>query len=548
MRRFTTAPLIGVVLIAGCAPTPEASASPGGSDAASPPARSVPSGDTVRLTTGLLSHPHPRPHPDVRVYPGIPFASPPVGALRWRPPEPPAAWEGVRSAAEFGPGCMQELAGSRLPWTEEFMHQGDVSEDCLYLNVWTAAESEAESRPVLVYIHGGGFGEGSGSVAVYDGASLAAKGLVVVTVNYRLGALGFLAHPALTAESSHAASGNYGLLDQVAALAWVRDNIAAFGGDPGNVTIAGQSAGAMSVYVLTASPLAAGLLHGAIVQSGPGGLASFGVRDASVASTLAQAESVGTAFGAARGAESTEELRALTVAELSPRAGAGGPPARFGPVVDGWLLPDDVPAIYAAGEQNEEPVLMGFNADEGSAFPGYGDSTPDAMRRMGEQRFGDADRFLELYPPDEDEDGDGGNQAKAALRDLAAVALTRLAAERAEAAETPAWLYYFERGIPWPEHPEYGAFHTGEVPYVFASLDRLERPWEPMDRDLADVMSSYWVAFAMAGDPNGPALPEWPAFDGAPRTFMVLGESIGPEPLPGDPARRAFLEAVLERP
>jgi para-nitrobenzyl esterase len=546
MRTPPTAPLIVVLALAGCGPTPEAAGVSRSGGAAAPPATaSAATEDTVRLTTGLLSHPHPRPHPDVRVYRGIPFASPPVGALRWRPPEPPEPWVGVRAATEFGPGCVQQLAGSRLPWSEEFMHQGDVSEDCLYLNVWTAAESSEEARPVLVYIHGGGFGEGSGSVAVYSGVSLAAKGLVVVTVNYRLGALGFLAHPALTAESPQGASGNYGLLDQVAALTWVRDNIAAFGGDPGNVTIAGQSAGAMAVYLLTASPLATGLFHRAIVQSGPGGLASFGMTDASVAGTLAAAESAGMAFGAARGAETAESLRALAVADLAPRPGGGGPPARFGPVVDGWFLPDDVPAIYAAGRQNDVPTIMGFNADEGSAFPGYGDATPEALRQMGEQRFGDADRFLALYPPEGD--GEDGDAAKAVLRDLAAVALSRLAAERAETASTPAWLYYFERGIPWPEHPEYGAFHTAEVPYVVVSLDRLDRPWEAVDRELADAVSSYWVAFATSGDPNAPALPEWPAFAGRPGAFMVLGEGLEPAPMPADPDRRAFLEEVLER-
>jgi para-nitrobenzyl esterase len=534
MRTSSLIPLLAAVVLAGC------DASVGEMAAVS---------DTVSVAGGrvagrpVAARPGDRPDIVVRVYRGIPFAAPPVGDLRWRPPEPVGPWDGVRDASEFGPGCIQELAGSRLPWTEEFMHQGEVSEDCLYLNVWTAAESREEGRPVLVYIHGGGFGEGSGSVSLYDGASLARKGLVVVTTNYRLGVLGFLAHPGLTAESPHAASGNYGLLDQVAALEWVQDNAAAFGGDPGNVTIAGQSAGAMSVYLLTASPLAAGLFHRAIVQSGPGGLASFGMTDVSLAEALADAESAGRAFGEAREAESVEALRALPVAELAPRP--DGTPARFGPVIDGWFLPADVASVYAAGEQNDVPTLMGFNADEASAFPGYGRSTPGALREMAAGRFGDGDRFVTLYPAVDE--AAAGEASKTALRDLAAVALSRVARQRARTAETPAWLYYFERGIPWPEHPEYGAFHSGEVPYVFDNLDRLDRPWEAADLELADAASSYWARFAASGDPNTSELPAWPTFDDAPGTYLVLGEPIEARVLPADSARRAYFEESLDR-
>jgi para-nitrobenzyl esterase len=230
----------------------------------------------VRTTGGLVA-PAPSENASLREFRGIPYAAPPVGELRWREPQPAATWTGVWTADRFAPACIQRLTRSRPPWTEEFMHQGEANEDCLYLNVWTAARSPEEHRPVLVFLHGGGFNEGSGSVPIYDGGALARRGLVVVTLNYRLGALGFLAHPELTAESPHHASGDYGLLDQIAALRWVRENIAAFGGDPERVALAGQSAGAMSVYLLTASPLAAGLFQRAIVESGPGALASFGV-------------------------------------------------------------------------------------------------------------------------------------------------------------------------------------------------------------------------------------------------------------------------------
>jgi para-nitrobenzyl esterase len=505
--------------------------------------------EPVELETGLLSG-VTGSDPAVRVYRGVPYAAPPVGALRWRPPEPPHSWEGVRRADAFSPGCVQQLARSRPPWTEEFMHQGEVAEDCLYLNVWTAAPNAAAMHPVLLYIHGGGFTEGSGSVAVYDGTNLAQRGLVVVTVNYRLGVLGFLAHPELTAEagaeSGHDAAGNYGMLDQVAALRWVQHNIAAFGGDPNNVTIAGQSAGAMSAYLLTASPLATGLFHRAIVESGPGGLASFGLRSSrALAGPLSEAETNGSEFATSKGAPSLRELRAMPVDSLTAPPPAGSPPLRFGPVIDGYFLPDDVAAIYARGDQNDVPLLTGFNADEASASPRYGKVTAEQFRSMARQRYGEsAAAFLELYPADTDEAA--GNAQKVSQRELSAVALQHLAAERARTAKTDAYLYFFERGIPWPEHPEFGAFHTSEVPYVFNNLDLLDRPWTSVDRQLADAMASYWVNFATRGDPNGQGLPAWPTYEDAPRAVMVLGEQVGPREMPADAARRAFFNARLD--
>ncbi len=498
--------------------------------------------ETLHLQSGLLTG-VTGSDSAVKVYKGVPYAAPPVGDRRWRPPEPVRSWDGVRQADSFAPGCVQHVAGSRPPWTEEFMHQGGVSEDCLYLNVWTAAADGAAPSPVLIYIHGGGFGEGSGSVAVYDGERLALKGLVVVTINYRLGVLGFLAHPELTAESAHGASGNYGLLDQVASLEWVKGNIAAFGGDPDNVTIAGQSAGAISVYLLTASPLAAGLFHRAIVQSGPGGLASFGLSSTrTMAVPLAEAEARGVELAAARGAASLRELRAMPVDSLT--AAPGAPSVRLGPVIDGYFLPNDIATIYARSEQNDVPLLTGFNADEASAFPGYGTATVEQFRTTARRRYGDsADTFLSLYPASTDEDA--GIAQMSSQRDAAAVALGLLAAERASTSETDAYLYYFERAIPWPEHPEFGAFHTAEVPYVFNNLESLDRPWEQVDRDLADAVATYWANFAATGDPNGYGLPIWPAYGAAPGALMVLGEQLGPREMPADEARRAFFLAQL---
>lgn len=466
---------------------------------------------------------------------GIPYARPPVGGLRWKAPQKPDPWTHVRDATQFGKRCAQ-LANATL------QNAASNDEDCLYLNVWTTA-SRGARRPVLVYIYGGGFNEGSGSVAIYDGEALAKKGLVVVTFNYRVGALGFLAHPDLAAESPHAAPGNYGLLDQVGALRWIQENIAAFGGDPANVTIAGQSAGAMSVYLLTASPRTRGLFHRAIVESGPGGLASFGVGSArALAQSRTVAGQAGAAWAKAHGAASLAALRARPARELvAPVAGA--PPARFGPVIDGWLLTEDVDTVYTKGHQQDVPLLTGLNADEGSAFGGYGTATMASFREQARTRFGDrAQQFLALYPAASD--ADAARAQVRSAREGALVALQQLASQRAATAKTPAYLYYFERAIPWPEHPQFGAFHTGEVPYVFANLALLNRPWTAVDRALAETASSYWVRFATAGNPNGPRLPVWPAYTPSSPSVMVLGDTPKARMLPDDRARRFFENAT----
>lgn len=522
MKTRNLAALLVLVVVPGCqAPPPDVEVGVG-------PGRLL----GVRTADGV-----------VRTFKGIPYAAPPVGDLRWKPPQPHPAWEGVRSAEQFGSSCMQQLARSRPPWTEPFMVQNDASEDCLYLNVWTGALDGEERRPVLVYVHGGGFNEGSGEVAVYDGESLAREGLVVVTINYRLGALGFLAHPELTAESAEDASGNYGILDQLAALRWVQDNIAAFGGDPGRVTVSGQSAGAMSVYLLTASPLARGLFHGAVIQSGPGALAGFGlVSSRSLAGTLAEAEEVGVAVATEVGASSLEELRALPPDALVPQG--DGPPLRHRPIADGWVLPDDVASVYAAGEQLDVPTLSGMTADEMSFFPGYGKATLQAFQGQAKQLFGErAQAMLAAYPATSDEEAASAQRTQG--QDLALVASKRLARERSETGQSAQFLYYFERAIPWPEHPEFGAFHSSEVPYVFGTLDRLDRPWEDIDHRLAETVMGYWVNFAATGDPNGEGLPEWPAFDPANPLVQVLGRDVIPTSRP-EAQRAGLLEAHLE--
>ncbi len=496
--------------------------------------------DTVQVQTGLLAG-NTLAGSGVKTYLGIPFAAPPTGNLRWRPPQPAASWDGVRAAHDFADSCVQELTRSRPPWTEPFMVQGDASEDCLYLNIWTAAPDTEAKHPVLVYIHGGGFNEGSGSVATYDGERLAQKGLIIVTINYRLNVFGFLAHPELTAASEHNASGNYGLLDQVAALQWVQDNIAAFGGDPGRVTVAGQSAGAMSVQLLTVSPLAKGLFHRAIIQSGPGGLAAFGVISTKgLGAAREVAEQAGVAFAEQRGLASLEAMRAASVETLTVNMGGGMP---FRPIVDGWFLTKGVDAAYAAGRQHDVPLLNGMNADEGSFFPGYGKPTPEAFRKQVGERYGDhAEAFLKLYPADTAEET--GRSQKTSMQDIALVALKRIMAEWTAGATAPAYMYYFDRAIPWPQRPEFGAFHTGEVPYLFNTFHKLDRPWEPADYALAETVNAYWINFAATGNPNGEGLPEWPAYQPDDPQFIRLGIPVEAQSRP-DPARTAFFETYL---
>ena len=489
--------------------------------------------DPVRIETGPVAG-VAGPDSTVKIYKGIPFATPPTGDLRWRPPQPPASWDSVRNADRFSASCIQEKVGSRPPWTEEFMVQNEISEDCLYLNIWTPARRAGAALPVLVYIHGGGFNEGSGAIDLYNGSNLAEKGLVVVTINYRLGVLGFLAHPELTEESPHNASGTYGLLDQLAALRWVRDNIAAFGGDPGRVTVSGQSAGAVSVYALTASPLAESLFHRAIIQSGPGALASFGLATtAETTRPLERAESTGLKFAKAKQASSIRELREMPVEKLTAPV-EGAELARFWPVVDGWFLPVSIEAAYRTGKQHDLPVISGMNADEASAFPGYGSANPEEFKNQVMERYGSsATGILEQYPSDTKEEA--GQSEIALQRDLGAAALRRLAAERAETSSSDQFLYYFGRAIPWPAHPEFGAFHTAEVPYVFHNLDKLDRPWKEQDRRIADTISSYWVQFAATGDPNGSDLPRWPAYSERDVRFMVFRDSIQVRSLPEEP-------------
>ena len=485
--------------------------------------------DVVKTDAGMLSP--GATTSGVTAYLGVPYAAPPVGGLRWRPPQPVARWDGTRKADAFGTSCMQNQARSRLPWTEEFMTQNAIGEDCLYLNVWTGAKSPNARLPVMFWIYGGGFNEGSSAIAVYDGTELAKKGVIVVSVNYRVGPLGSLVHPELTKESEHRSSGNYGLLDQIAALRWVHTNIAAFGGDPSQVTIFGQSAGAISVANLMKSPLAKGLFARAIAQSGPGLL---GRNTLGANATLGEREAAGVKYAEAKGARSLAELRALPPeAFFAP----GGPTVPNGPYKDGWVLPQTDPT-------EQVPVMAGFVADDIGVGGGQAKPSAAAYKEAAEKTYGDrAAAFLKLYPVNADTDVIAAQ--KSAGRDRARVSMDLWATEQVSASRR-VYTYYFDRVIPWPAHPEFGAFHTSEVPYVFNTISRIDRPWEPIDRRVADMVSSYWVNFAKKGDPNGPGLPRWPSYSPGSHMTMQLGEKTGAMSL-ADAPRLEFFVNFLKR-
>jgi len=505
----------------------------------------------IALTEGRVSGVAGRAT-NLTVFKGIPFAAPPVGARRWRAPEPVEKWTGVRVADSFAPSCIQTVVTERKPWTYEFMTHGEISEDCLYLNVWTPARTPAERRPVFLYIYGGANTEGSAAVLVYDGEGLASKGLVVVTFNYRVGVLGWLAHPELSRETSYHASGNYGLLDQIAALRWVHENIAAFGGDPNRVTIAGQSAGAQGVHNLTASPLATGLFHRAIAESGStlATLTGAGV-------ALAAQETGGLAFATAKGASSIAALRAMTwqqiVAPVQAAVAGGGTAGRGNaaatvrstPVIDGYALPLPLGQTFAQGKQNDVPTLTGSNADENGASPNP-TATAETLAAQAKQRYAElAPQFLALYHFTTLEEARA--IANESARDVARTTTYLWATARAKTAKTPAYTYFWNHALPGPDAGTYGAFHTSEVPYVLNSLSMSSRPFTAKDHRIADIVSSYWANFAKTGNPNGAGVPHWPAVGEKDAMTMQLGDETKAIPITGSPAKTEFLVRIASR-
>jgi para-nitrobenzyl esterase len=506
--------------------------------------------EPVKTDLGLLTG-IPGKDASVRVFKGIPFAAPPVGENRWRAPQPAQKWEGVRAADQFGPNCIAGAGGrggkgaapkgkaadgkGGAPPAAQAKGKGGgagqpaASEDCLYLNIWTAAQSANERRPVFVWNYGGGFTGGSGSVPGYDGEALARKGLVVVTYNYRLGVFGFMAHPELTAESGHHASGNYALMDLEAALRWIQRNIAQFGGDPNRVTIAGESAGAMLVAAMVGSPQGKGLFHRAIAQSG----AWMGLNIARMR-TREQAEEAAVR---AAGGRSLAQLRATPAADLA----LGG--VQAGIIVDGWMVPEDQSITYRAGRQNAVDVLIGSNKDEGTFFGGGGGGNAEQFTSQAQQRYGDlAAEFLRLYPAGSNEEAAASGLAR--QRDEIGWHMRTWAQLQAKAGRK-AYLYYFTRVAPGQEAR--GATHTAELPYMFGNPPA-NNSWIAVDYELADRMTSYWANFAATGDPNGRGLPVWQPYDASKNDAkaMVFGDrtEFGPQI---DAARLAFFDKVYAR-
>jgi len=506
----------------------------------------------------------------VAVFKGIPFAAPPLGELRWRPPQPVKPWEGIRDATRFASICPQGdddqndffgrmIDGQGMGWLRKtlfklaagFTSEETQSEDCLYLNVRTANLGGTEGQPVMVWIHGGGHQTGSGSTDFYQSNSLAQRGVVLVTFNYRLGPIGYFAHPALSAESEHGVSGNYGTLDQIAALRWVRDQIAAFGGDPANVTIFGESAGGESVAHMLTSPLARGLVHRAIMQSASTGELLVHLRRPVL--HFMSAEAAGDAFAEKVVGDSENAiagLRAMPADELyaALRELPEFDAYRY-PIIDGYVLPKSVVEAFQGGEQAPVPLMVGSNSDEGSILysPGedalYGSSpgpqTAEAyVEYLRDGLGGDVEKILELYPVT----GDDAvfDAASAIYGDSRGGATARLYARQMAKLGQPAYLYFFTRVPPSPKQTA-GAFHAVEIAFVFAKTVPLF-PWDEQDHAITQAMGSYWTQFARTGDPNLEGLPQWPRFSRAEQRNMVFGPEIGARPV-----ERAAAYDVFER-
>jgi para-nitrobenzyl esterase len=477
---------------------------------------------------------------EVRVFKGVPYARPPVGPDRWRPPSELDAWEGVRSADRTGAACWQVTGRTASVYTKGIT---DPSEDCLYLNVWAPPAGSA-ALPVMVWFHGGGNTAGEGGSDIFDGTALVQKGAMVVTVNYRLGAFGFLAHPALTAESGHSSSGNYGLLDQIAALEWVQANIEGFGGDPSRVTIFGQSAGSNDACRLMVSPLARGLFHGVIGQSSAclGGALYLEARADGGPSAHENGRRFAEAFGVqGDGPDAARQLRAIDAERLQTTRTVG-----TGPIVDGWVTPRPPQEAFESGNYNRVPLMVGWMADETKGLqPGLANTTAADFESRVRQQFGaGADQALAAYASFARQ-----SAAEAVFRlttDAGIGGGSRRWAGLVERSGDPVYVYYFSHSPPVfrlyitddpqldsPNGPRgMGAYHSGDLAYVFNNVGRIGLGWDAHDVHLADVISSYWVNFAGSGDPNGSGLPTWPIYDATEDVLMEFGASVEAVPNP----------------
>lgn len=513
-------------------------------------AQAVQASEPVNISSGKLRGTVEGDNDELHVFKGIPFAAPPVGDLRWRPPQPVESWEGVRDCFEFGNASAQKPS----PLTNSFPGMkldADTSEDCLYLNIWAPADPGDKPLPVMVWIHGGGYEMGAGSQGLYNGANMARAGVVLVTINYRLGPMGFLAHPALSRESDEGVSGNYGILDQIASLKWVQENIAAFGGDPDRVTIFGESAGGGSVFALLSSPLAKGLFHRAISESGP--VLNWSHLDESKfgypAAEEAGAEMAET-LGIEDGPDAAAKLRDLDVDSLLEMAANNERPTkvdfrsvalRMAPIVDGYVIPDDPMTIFEEGKQNDVPLIVGCNGDEATMFTMMArlPTTVEAMAETVISQFGEhAEAFTTAYPV---ADRKEIRQAVNALfGDLIFVAPARFVARNMGNVSSPTYAYHFTKVPPGSSGMMLGSHHGAEIPYVFGQMD-LAPKISDIDREISDTMMNYWVQFAATGDPNGEGLPEWPAYDAEADTWMVV-DSEGAKATPG--VRKEQLDVI----
>ncbi|HRP09755.1 MAG TPA: carboxylesterase family protein [Terricaulis sp.] len=468
----------------------------------------------------------------VQAWFGIPYVAAPLRELRWRAPQPVAPWTGVYNADRMAPECLQTLRGHRI---NHYFGDEPTSEDCLYLNVWAPSDAAAgDKRPVIVWIYGGALTVGSAGMANYGGEPLAQRGVVYVNFNYRVGALGFIAHPELTAESPHGASGNYGFMDQIAALQWIRRNIAQFGGDPDNVTVVGQSGGSRSVTMLTASPLARGLFHRALGMSGT--IApTFGQ---GILPDRAAMEAEGVRLQQLLGADSIEAMRRLP----GDRIVAVQPQVRFGAAIDGYVLPEPVSATYARGAQNDVPMIMGFTRDESNNALSRVQTLADYRAVAHEALGADADEFLRLYPARTDAEARAMGAA-AAREGVMGAGMRAWALAQAETGRSPSYLYMFSRvqpytpGIVFDDHnpATAGAYHTGDVPYWLGTIDALNlfretRTWTSLDRNLTAAMQDSLIAFARTGNPSTPAM-RWPAMNKNSQRLLEIGDTIQQRPI-----------------
>ncbi len=475
------------------------------------------------------------------VFKGIPYARAPVGALRWQPPQPPERWRGTREATTFGPRCMQsDRLGDIDPLNPR------MSEDCLYLNVWTPARSERERLPVMVWIHGGGFTAGAGSEPWYSGANLARHGVVAVTINYRLDVFGFLAHPGLRAPGCEG-SGNFGLMDQIAALEWVQRNIARFGGDPEAVTVFGESAGSVSVSVLMIYPAAKGLFARVIGQSG-----SMVIPETSPFAFLpaAEAEADGEAFVKSLGVSSVDELRAVPAGRVLEASLASNVPfGRFLPVIDGCVIPDPV-ETFARGGQQDVPAIIGWTADEGTLFNlqrRFSEQPPDFTAEIQAQFGAHAGAILQAYPAGSPQEAQASSDALLG-DELVAYPAWKWAELHARTARSPTYRYLFALRPPAPQVSRTplaapGVFHSADIVYALDNLQVRDWPWRDEDRRLSHIMVSYWINFAKTGDPNGPGLPKWPAYEAGGKGQVMY---LSAEPSSGEERYRSRYE-LLDR-